>query len=404
MKLKRTKENRVLAYIRLIGSFPIATRTHMVELQYFQARKGKHYFRLFRNAIGMSKYFIFSFSLGFLLLIGCNHKDVPTSTSSLWQKLDVPYFGTPVDIQFANKDTGYILAAADSNTTRNILIRTYNGGQTWDVIRFSETFYKDTAKSNLTHITPSPFNANVLIANSGNILRSVDGGRHWAILDVPTDLLLPRTSVRFAFVTPSYIVSAGAKTYQSMDSGKSWQATYEPEGYFATFNILQFTSGSTGYTAGGTVFDATNYGMMAKTTDGGNTWQPVNFPLNQAITGMYFFNDNIGYITINLYKGSITTSYASGTAIYKTEDGGNTWNTINANLQLAPYDGIGKIYFKNELEGIGNGNNIYHTVDGGKTWKMENTDKNGPLYIISYPDNTHFYVVDYYSNVYKRTF
>lgn len=70
--------------------------------------------------------------------ISCNKPDDVQVPTDLWQKLNTPYFAEPLDIKFASADTGYILGAKYSDDSiYNILIKTFDGGQTWQTITYT---------------------------------------------------------------------------------------------------------------------------------------------------------------------------------------------------------------------------------------------------------------------------
>lgn len=143
---------------------------------------------------------------------------------------------------------------------------------------------------------------------------------------------------------------------------------------------------------------------MAKTIDGGNTWPNINYPTNNSITGMYFIDNNIGYLTVNLHKGTIATTISNGNSLYRTLDGGNNWSLINENLYNDLNDILSNLFFRNELEGFAQGAlGIYHTTNGGKTWQNESPTNNTILKLF-FPNSTCCYTIDNKRNIYKRTF
>ena len=77
-------------------------------------------------------------------------------------------------------------------------------------------------------------------------------------------------------------------------------------------NTICFTSSTIGYLGG-------NDSLLMKTTDGGATWNPINFlSAGDHILNMQFLNNNVGFITVGPYSGS-----------YGTTDGGLTWSLIS---------------------------------------------------------------------------
>ena len=165
--------------------------------------------------------------------------------------------------------------------------------------------------------------------------------------------------------------------------------------------MLQFSGNQTGYTCGGIFFDGVNYGVMAKTNNGGNTWQQINYPFHD-ITGMSFSNDNVGYIVMNMDSANIARTYSVGTDLYKTADGGTTWTLVQKNIFSDYQSGATDLYFRNEHDGFVLGGSVYHTTDGGITWHNEGPSSNiGRLF---FPNPSCCYAIDWEGNVYKRTF
>lgn len=348
----------------------------------------------------------FSYAVPFIvslcvMFIQCRKSDSDPYDSRLWKKLNTPYFGRTSDIEFTSSDTGYIMGYDTSLPVGTTILKTYDGGQTWQKIYFAHLLPYDT-----NHLQPSrtlnvsPFNSNILFSQSyvgGQkivIVRSTDGGYHWKIVDSTQS---PASWGKYHFFSPANLLRSGEFIYISSDSGFTWSKVYNSQGGFAFFTMLQFTSHQTGYTCGGIFFDGTDFGLMAKTTDGGNTWQPVKYPFYN-ILGMSFINDNTGYIVMD--KDPEKNGQYS--VLYKTQDGGNTWNAINKNLHGGGYD----LFFRNEKEGFTDGlGGIYHTLDGGKIWQNE-FPANRANYITNlyFPNAFCGYAIDINGNVYKRTF
>jgi len=332
-------------------------------------------------------------------LMGCNKHDYVHNSTNLWQKLNTPYFGRLQDINFTSADTGYIFGK-DSTYSISTIIKTSDGGNSWQEIHFH---------LNIDSIGPvgpvnvSPFNSNLLFAfsrlhNQWAIIRSVDGGYHWNIIDsTPSGV----SWGKYHFFTAANIIRSGEFIYMSTDSGFTWLKVRYPQSGFANFEMLQFTDSETGYTAGGIAYDATNYGIMAKTRDGGNTWETIDYSFHD-IEGMSFINDNVGYVVMDMDSGNAAITYAGGCDLYKTENGGVTWNVVSKNIFSNYYDDrAANLYFKNDREGFVLGpHGIYHTKDGGKMWQNEFGSTN--IINLTFPSATCCYAVDKEGNVYKR--
>lgn len=127
-------------------------------------------------------------------------------------------------------------------------------------------------------------NNNVLaVGSDGAIARSTDGGVTW-------------TYGAFNFTNPAGLV-------------------VKP-----SFTDVHFVTATTAYAVG------TN-GCMAKTTDGGVSWSLVTTPLypgSKSINAVWFTSANTGYI------GGTWNTADSIPKLYVTNNGGTTWDSINA--------------------------------------------------------------------------
>lgn len=86
---------------------------------------------------------------------------------------------------------------------------------------------------------------------------------------------------------------------------------------------------------------------------------------------IYTFNQNIQCIAFKDSLNGFISPLSAGSIIFRTTDGGLTWNNLNVNNLNAM---ITKIIFVNNLLGIGvgSGGTIIMTRDGGDTWFAKN--------------------------------
>jgi photosystem II stability/assembly factor-like uncharacterized protein len=137
---------------------------------------------------------------------------------------------------------------------------------------------------------------------------------------------------------------------------------------------LFFTKNNVGYAIYSNANSTKYYAI--KSTDNGNSWNLIFSDTTGYLLDLFFPSDSIGYITSDSGK------------IFKTSDGGSTWQTINTG-----YNYLGSLYFLNDETGYVVGmSGIYMTKDGGNTWSPQTFPPNVWPYDIKMINDTVGYV------------
>ncbi|HOJ17289.1 MAG TPA: YCF48-related protein [Ignavibacteriaceae bacterium] len=140
-----------------------------------------------------------------------------------------------------------------------------------------------------------------------------------------------------------------------------------------------------------------------KTTDGGLTWDSVatTLPAGLTLRKVDFINQNVGWIF------STYASAAGTNTIFKTTDGGATWTGSMLTGQSASNLGIYGAHMLNENVGwvVSYKPRPYVTTDGGATWTEQNLvdTYSGFLYDIQMIDANVGYCVGGSGRIYKTT-
>jgi photosystem II stability/assembly factor-like uncharacterized protein len=227
-------------------------------------------------------------------------------------------------------------------------------------------------------------------SSSAVIFRSIDGGNTFTS---PATASVTQAIYMFPDATNGWAVGL-SKGNKTTDGGQSWIIPSTTIG--GTIYDVYFPTSSVGYTVG-------NSGAIYKVEDGGTIWIKKTVPLNASVLSVVFPSSaepNNGYIAL---ANAITT-------IYKTTNGGDTWNYmtlpgITSSMSCLEFidvntgwaaGGNGEIFsYKNgiwtkqsspvttSLNGISFGSDglngwavgdrgvILHTTNGGTTWTQE---------------------------------
>jgi len=184
-------------------------------------------------------------------------------------------------------------------------------------------------------------------------------------------------------LTPADVVVVGdaGTILKTTDGGTSWSP--RNSGISQSLHRVQFLDGAHGFAVG----DA---GTLLKTGDGGETWSAVNSGVTEDLYGLFALNESVWYV-----------SGGNGT-IRKTEDGGASFTTLSFPVAVP----IVRLQFLDANVGYAMAEGLYKTTDGGATWELK--------YDLPYPDvefATPFYfisanvgfVADFYGAVYRTT-
>jgi photosystem II stability/assembly factor-like uncharacterized protein len=294
-----------------------------------------------------------------------------------WGPMGV-YPGLPIDLQtdpddcsrvFLNNYIGGNFLSTDSGETWTIATSGYSGAQVYNVFVDPEDAAHVYATTRM-----APF-------------VSHDGGSTWQGM---SDAVM-KTSVSALAIDPSnadHLLASQGKNYLvSKDGGQSWQSfeIFTPpadtvdsnEPYWMAFGgfafaasnptIVYATSRNDASNDPDTIIQPDKYPGLGiyRSADGGLTWQPAN-DVN---------TDNEGFTAIVVHPTDPQIVYAAGhydAGVFKTTDGGQTWTAIN--------NGLPQLYERfyamaiapdapDTLILLGKAG-VFKTTNGGSSWKQ----------------------------------
>ena len=249
-------------------------------------------------------------------------------------------------VEYSGSDTVFL--AGDSG----VISRSLDGGTTFSSIQSGGTA--------VTHDIDALDSRRAWSAqDGGEITYTVNGGRQWVRTTVQGfDLLGKIFAVAFADTARGW--AAGANPFfggsngilaRSSDGGKTWQQQLVIPDF--TFNGLETINTLTAFAVGG--YDFVGGGLVLRTVDGGISWQDVA-PISAGFRDVFFLDANTGWI--------------AGASLYKTTDGGNTWTKQFGDSGTE----FTAVSFADAQNGwaVGFNNLVLHTTDGGQTWLAQN--------------------------------
>ncbi len=261
--------------------------------------------------------------------------------------------------------------------------KTTDGGLTWTPLTDQQpslaigSLAIDPNDSNTIYAGTGESNFNIDAYYGAGVLKSSDGGATWTNIPGP----FTGISIGAIAVSPSNSqrVVAGAffGIYVSTDAGATWNlASFVPSVVTGVF--FDPTNANTVYAAAGDPVGGSS--GVYKSTDGGDTWTTTN---GTGATALPL--TNTGRIALamdpsspnTLYAGIVDTSQTADPllGVYKTTDGGNTWNQISSTgfcTARCWYNNVIAVSPSNPLLLAGGGVDASVSLDGGATWSPIN--------------------------------
>ena len=207
----------------------------------------------------------------------------------------------------------------------------------------------------------------------GTILHSSDIGATW--ITQTSGVVATLMDIQFATSSDGWACGSAGTVVSTQDGGTTWGTDMSGAPYEA--NALYFHSILSGIVLGA--------GFNASTTTGGNTWSPTLTDMN--VQGVDFVSTSVGFACGN------------GGALYKTIDGGATWNLLVSGTTSNLLD----IQFISPTEGwtCGYSGTILHTIDAGVTWTLQPITMTSAIASIKFFDDQFGWVCGYSGMIYQ---
>jgi photosystem II stability/assembly factor-like uncharacterized protein/pimeloyl-ACP methyl ester carboxylesterase len=242
------------------------------------------------------------------------------------------------------------------NVTDTIpLYSTTDGGKTWNPVSYKGPYVKglcaiDIVKEQFINHGKTDYRIHIYavgrVGAPANIMISHDGGETWTSNSMNTDCkmlfdikMFDKNTGFACAATDENIQKSNALILKTTDGGKTWKKVYQSARPFETTWKASFPNERVGYVTIQSYNTDANVKQqrVAKTTDGGETWQEINLVEDAGARefGIGFIDENHGFV------GTMNSGY-------ETKDGGLSWTAVNLGMacnKIRIYkDDNGKVY------------------------------------------------------------
>ena len=302
-----------------------------------------------------------------IVFVGCDVSDGPPAIdedASSWEIIGTRKLPDIYGGFFLDQNNGYIVGGD------GYFAKTSDGGETF-------TELSTSISENLRVVHFSDANTGFAAGRHDYIITTTDGGTNWSVSHDTAMAAITYKSIFFISPTEGYLLGSGNILLYTDDGGLSWQE----RGCVARAGIqnIFFVDVSNGWAA------CAN-GYLATTSDGGESWSIVDsVGTGTVLMSIWVFSDRY------LAGGDNGKMYT-----FTETDTGFTHSDVVVDTALDIQD----IYFSDDMTGLitGSTGGIFKTTDGGTSWnEISGVDITGHLNDIV-PAGANLFAVGYDDN------
>ena len=245
------------------------------------------------------------------------------------------------------------------------IYKSVNRGQSWDEVEV------DLHEVNVLAIHPQNHGL-ILIGSRDGIYQSEDLGKTITKLDGTSGII----SIEYQLSDPNIIYAASAfKVVKSADGGQSWK---DITGGLKDIHRVRVSKSAPN------ILYASSFNGVFRSDDGGSSWRDVSGNLkakNIQIVEIHPTNPDIAFVGHSSLWSSVRSEdrYKTGLlahqGIFKTEDGGKTWERSDSGIKEYQFEEVAinptKPYEAWVQSPASRGG--YKTEDGGQNWRLSQT-------------------------------
>lgn len=291
--------------------------------------------------------------------------------SSRWRPVQSGVTSVLLDMDFVDPNQGWAVGQDGA------IVATSDGGEIWHT---QDSGFNVTIRS----VDFTDAQTGWAVGHLGLILSTSDGGRTWTALSREVALDLDLIHVSFTSPNDGWIIAErGGFTLRTDDGGATWERQpFDSAQARSDAFVLDDARSWVALKSGGVV----------STADSGESWQShkgVN-EVQIGTSGIFFVDGRRGWIAgwrgkqRRVSSGVQFVKYLTDGMVAHTTDGGQTWTRVDADTGKFLWD----VAFVNAQEGwaVGSSGQTMHSTDGGLTWTSEPPVTKSTLRAITFSD------------------
>lgn len=317
-------------------------------------------------------------ALGFVVLALAASAPGALAQSGGWTALPgAPVAGRHDDIHFVTPQIGWVCSSSGR------ILKTTNGGTSWTEQIETTEYFRAIYFSDAQHGW-----AGTLASTESVLWRTTTGGALWEYVpNLPTEPTPPMVAVcGLSGFGSDFIAGTGAyfgfpRFLRSTDAGANWTVK-DMSAHARNLIDCHFWSADSGFAVGGSPAPDADHGytVILFTADGGTTWETRHTGTVQGSYGWKIFFQSP-------QNGWVSTYSLIGAEVYKTTDGGVTWEEQD----VPGTDELEGIGFATPTRGWTDGwGNTAQTFDGGDNWQVFDFGNNNINRFFFLPDGTGY--------------
>ncbi len=246
------------------------------------------------------------------------------------------------------------------------ILRSLDAGDTWAVVPVTWTIEDFDA---IDDIAVDPFSpSTIYVGTRTGVMVTTDGGQHWDSRRRGITRMMTTVTFRDE-ASPILYAHGWFETFASRDNGDTWTVVPNadrelvPARTRGSMAVFRTTPGTT-------------EGAFEFSTDGGQQWRSSQLATGQLPSGIVAAAGNARVVYVSVF-GRLG-GFLGGSGIWRTRDAGDTWQLVFdrpihsfgrcCELVADPNDEDVVYAVVNNTGVGGSGSSIWRTTDGGTTW------------------------------------